>query len=43
MIKQGGVRVDGDKISDIDLRLTPQKEAYTAKVGKRKFLEIVVK
>jgi len=43
MIKQGAVRVDGEKISDIDLRLAPQKSAYTVKVGKRRFVEIVVK
>jgi tyrosyl-tRNA synthetase len=43
MIKQGAVRVDGEKVSDIERRLLPQKKAYTVKVGKRRFLEIVVK
>jgi tyrosyl-tRNA synthetase len=43
MIKQGAVRVDDDKISDIDLRLVPRTESYTIKVGKRRFIEIVVK
>jgi tyrosyl-tRNA synthetase len=43
MIKQGAVRVDGEKVADIDQRLSPQKTAYTVKVGKRRFLEIVVK
>jgi tyrosyl-tRNA synthetase len=43
MIKQGAVRVDGKKTSDIDLRLAPRKSAYTIKVGKRRFIEIVVK
>ena len=43
MIKQGAVRIDGEKVSDIDGRLSPQKAAYVVKVGKRRFLEIVVK
>jgi tyrosyl-tRNA synthetase len=43
MIRQGAVRVDGEKVLDIDQRLAPQKSAYTVKVGKRRFLEIVVK
>jgi tyrosyl-tRNA synthetase len=43
LIKQGAVRVDGEKISDIDLHLTPKDGAYTIKVGKRRFIEIVVK
>ena len=43
MIKQGAVRVDGEKVPDIDHRLSPQKPAYTIKVGKRRFIEIVVK
>ena len=43
MIKQGAVRVDGEKVPDIDHRLAPQKPPYTIKVGKRRFIEIVVK
>jgi tyrosyl-tRNA synthetase len=43
MIKQGAVRVDGEKIADIDLQLSPRDEAYVLKVGKRRFIEIVVK
>jgi tyrosyl-tRNA synthetase len=43
MIKQGAVRVDGEKISDIDTRLTRKDGAYTIKVGKRRFIEIVIK
>jgi tyrosyl-tRNA synthetase len=43
MIKQGAVRIDGEKVSDIEQHLAPQKAAYTVKVGKRRFLEIVVK
>jgi tyrosyl-tRNA synthetase len=43
MVKQGAVSVDGEKVSDIDVRLTKKKGAYTVKVGKRKFMDIVVK
>jgi tyrosyl-tRNA synthetase len=43
MIKQGAVRLNGEKVSDIDLRLKRKKTAYTVKVGKRRFVEIVVK
>jgi tyrosyl-tRNA synthetase len=42
MIEQGGVSVDGDRIEDIDLRLSARKEPYTLKVGKRKFVRITV-
>jgi tyrosyl-tRNA synthetase len=43
MVKQGGVSVDGERVSDIDMRLAKKKGAYTIKVGKRKFIGIVVK
>lgn len=43
LLKQGGVSVDGDKVTDIDLRLAKRKDPYTIKVGKRKFMEVVVK
>jgi tyrosyl-tRNA synthetase len=42
MIKQGAVSVDGEKIADIELRLTGRKDAYTIKVGKRRFAGILV-
>jgi len=42
MVKQGGVTVDGDKVIDIELRLQKKKDPYTVKVGKRKFVAIVV-
>lgn len=43
MIKQGAVRVNGERIDDIEYRLNPRGDAYTIKVGKRRFIEIVVK
>ena len=42
MISQGAVKVDGEKISDADLRLLPRREAYAVQVGKRGFADIVV-
>ncbi len=40
-IKQGAVKVDGDKISDIQLQL--QSGEYILQVGKRKFAKLKVK
>ena len=40
MIKQGAVSVDGEKITDKDLKLSPG--SYLLKVGKRKFLQLTV-
>jgi tyrosyl-tRNA synthetase len=37
MIKQGAVSVDGEKISDMELRLIHRDDVYTIKVGKRRF------
>ena len=42
MIKQGAVSVDGEKIADIELRLTRRDDAYTIKVGKRRFAGVHV-
>lgn len=42
MIKQGAVRVDGDKVDDMELRLSPRDEPYGIKVGKRRFVDVVV-
>ena len=39
----GAVRVDGEKISDIELRLQKRDDPYNIKVGKRKFIDIVVR
>ena len=40
MIEQGGVRVDGDKVSDKALKLAPG--AYVLQVGKRKFARVTL-
>ena len=39
LIKQGAVKIDESKISDINYSLQPDKE-YVLKVGKRRFLKI---
>jgi tyrosyl-tRNA synthetase len=41
LIKQGGVRLDGDKVSDLALELQPTGEQIV-QVGKRRFLRITV-
>jgi tyrosyl-tRNA synthetase len=43
MIKQGAVRVDGDRVSDVESRLESRDEPYTIRVGKRRFVELTVK
>jgi tyrosyl-tRNA synthetase len=43
MITQGAVRIDGEKLSDENLKLAPRKEAYAVQVGKRGFADIVVR
>jgi tyrosyl-tRNA synthetase len=43
MVKQGAVSVDGERVSDIDTQLPKKKGPYTIKVGKRKFMGVVVK
>jgi tyrosyl-tRNA synthetase len=42
LIKQGGVSIDGEKISDKDLVISDDKD-FILKVGKRKFLKVKVK
>ena len=42
MIQQGGVSVDGAKVDDIEMRLEKKKDDYVVKVGKRKFMGVVV-
>ncbi|MBM2838813.1 MAG: tyrosyl-tRNA synthetase [Deltaproteobacteria bacterium] len=42
LIQQGGVSIDGSKITDINLKLTSGKE-YLIKVGKRKFAKVKLK
>jgi tyrosyl-tRNA synthetase len=43
MIKQGAVRVDGEKLDDAEAHLSRRDEPYTIRVGKRRFVELVVK
>jgi tyrosyl-tRNA synthetase len=40
LIEQGGVRIDDEKVQDIDLRVEP-REGMIIRVGKRRFLRIV--
>ena len=42
MIEQGGVRVNGDRVSDKNLRLQPGA-TYVLQVGKRKFANVTLK
>jgi len=42
MIEQGGVRVNGDKVSDKNLRLAPGA-TYVLQVGKRKFAKVTLR
>jgi tyrosyl-tRNA synthetase len=42
MIEQGGVRVNGDKVSDRDLKLAAGS-TYVLQVGKRKFAKVALK
>jgi tyrosyl-tRNA synthetase len=43
MIQQGAVRLDGAKLADENVKLTPRKEPYAVQVGKRGFADIVVR
>lgn len=40
LIEQGGVSIDGEKVTDINATI-PQKTEFILKVGKRRFLKIV--
>jgi tyrosyl-tRNA synthetase len=42
MITQGGVKVDGAKVADVNLKLAPRKQAYALQVGKRGFADVVI-
>jgi tyrosyl-tRNA synthetase len=42
LIEQGGVRLDEEKVVDVNLSLD-EKGEYVLQVGKRKFLKILVK
>jgi tyrosyl-tRNA synthetase len=41
LIQQGGVQVDGDKVSNVDLEL-PAGQTYLLRVGKRKFRRVLL-
>ena len=43
MITQGGVKLDGEKVSDVDCKLSARKQAYAIQVGKRGFVDVVVR
>ena len=43
MIQQGAVKLDGEKLSDVDVKLAARKQPYAVQVGKRGFADIVVK
>src|SRR5262249_17078530 len=43
MITQGAVKIDGEKLADENLKLSPRKEPYAVQVGKRGFADIVVR
>ena len=40
--RAGGVSVDGQKVSDVDLKLSARSDAYVIRVGKRRFAGVVV-
>ncbi len=42
MIQQGAVKIDGAKVTDVDLRLSARKQPYAIQVGKRGFADVVV-
>ncbi len=42
LIMQGGVSIDGEKITDAKYSFSPQKD-FILKVGKRKFMKVIVK
>jgi tyrosyl-tRNA synthetase len=43
LVGQGGVSVDGEKVTDVELRLVPRKGSYTIRAGKRKFVDVIVR
>lgn len=42
MIKQGAVKINGEKVSSSDVELEKNPDPYTVQVGKRKFAKILV-
>ena len=43
MITQGAVRVDGEKLADVDRKLPARREKYAIQVGKRGFVDVRVR
>ena len=43
MIGQGAVRIDGEKVDDVEHKLAARDDAYGVKVGKRRFVDIIVR
>lgn len=43
MIKQGAVSLDGDRVTDVELQVERRSDAYTVKVGKRRFASVTIK
>jgi len=42
MIRQGAVKVDGEKITDVETRFRARAQPYAIQVGKRRFLDVRV-
>ena len=42
-IKQGGVKIDGAKVSDFGWKLSPEPGEYLVQVGARQFVKLVLK
>jgi tyrosyl-tRNA synthetase len=43
MIQHGAVKLDGARVSDVDLKLPARKETYALQVGKRGFVDLLVR
>ncbi len=43
IVSQGGAKVDGEKVTNIEAVIVPKEEGSVLKVGKRKFARLVVK
>ena len=40
LVEQGGVSIDGEKVTDVNAPL-PRKKEFIVKVGKRRFLKVL--
>ena len=43
IVSQGGAKVDGEKVTNIEAVIVPKEEGSVLKVGKRKFARLVIK